>query len=177
MAECAAMRNQTLKYRPTAEQALLGGMALASLAAACIWLVLGPAPDIADHLIAIALLIAFFLAALIVMHLTRNTRRQMQAALENRIRAEQAATQALRQSRNYLAEAQRLSHPGSFGWRVATGEIIWSEETFRIFGYGKAPSVTIDRVVQRIHPDDRAGAQQTIDRATRDGKDFDHAYR
>jgi PAS domain S-box-containing protein len=83
----------------------------------------------------------------------------------------------LRQSRNYLAEAQRLSHTGSFGWRVATGEIIWSDETFRIFGYGKAPSVTIDRVVQRIHPDDRAGAQHTIDRATRDGKDFDHAYR
>ena len=44
------MRIKTLKYWPSIEQSLLGGMALASLAAACIWLVLGPAPDVADHL-------------------------------------------------------------------------------------------------------------------------------
>ena len=87
------------------------------------------------------------------------------------------AENALRQSGNYLAEAQRLSHTGSFGWCVLTGEIIWSDETFRIFGFDKTPSVALDTVVQRIHPDDRAGAQQTIDRASRDGKDFDHEYR
>ena len=87
------------------------------------------------------------------------------------------AENALRQSESYLAEAQRLSHTGSFGWRVATSEIVWSEETFRIFGYDKAPSVTLDKVAQRIHPDDRARAQQTIDRASRDGKDFNHEYR
>jgi PAS domain S-box-containing protein len=299
----AAMRNQTLKSWPTAEQSLLGGMALASLAAACIWLVLGPAPDVADHLIAIVLLIALFLAALTVMHLVGNSRRQMEAALESRIRAEQRATEALReseaqwkevfehnpvmyfmvdadgtvlsvntfgatqlgypvselrgasvlkvffeedrelvrksidlclknigqthsweirkvrkdgsalwvrenakavrrldgrlvvlvacedvterkeaenalrQSESYLAEAQRLSRTGSSGWRVATGEIIWSEETFRIFGYDKAPSVTLDKVFQRIHPDDRARVRQTLDRASRDRKDYDHGYR
>jgi PAS domain S-box-containing protein len=299
----AAMRNQILKSWPSPEQSLLGGMALAALAAACIWLVLGPAPDIADHLIVIALLVAFVLAALIVMRLVGNTRRQMEAALESRVKAEQRATEslreseaewrevfehnpvmyfmvdadgivlsvntfgaaqlgyqvselhgasvlkvffeqdrelvrksvevclkdighthsweirkvrkdrsalwvrenakavrrldgrlivliacediterkeaenALRQSESYLAEAQRLSRTGSFGWRVATGEIIWSEETFRIFGYAKAPSVRIEMVVQRIHPDDRARAQRTIDRATRDGKDFNHEYR
>ena len=66
------------------------------------------------------------------------------------------AENALRQSESYLAEAQRLSLTGSFGWRVATGEIIWSEETFRIFGYDKAPSVRIETVVERVHPDDRA---------------------
>jgi PAS domain S-box-containing protein len=87
------------------------------------------------------------------------------------------AENALRQSERYLAEAQRLSHTGSFGWRIATGEIIWSEETFRIFGYDKASSVTIDMVVQRIHPEDRSLAKQTIDRASRDGKDFEHGYR
>ena len=70
-----------------------------------------------------------------------------------------------------------MSRTGSFGWRVASGEIIWSEETFRIFGYDKAPSVKVETVVQRVHPDDRAGVQRTIDRATRDGKDFDHEYR
>ena len=76
-----------------------------------------------------------------------------------------------------MAEAQRLSRTGSFGWCVATGEMIWSEETFRIFGYDKAPSVTLDKVFQRIHPDDRVRARQTIDRASRDGKDYDHEYR
>ncbi|KRQ96729.1 hypothetical protein CP49_27715 [Bradyrhizobium valentinum] len=95
---CAAMRNQTLKSWPSAELSLLGGMALASLAAACIWLVLGPAPDVADHLTAIALLIALSFAALVVLHLVRKTRRQMEAALESRIGAERRATDALRQS-------------------------------------------------------------------------------
>jgi PAS domain S-box-containing protein len=66
---------------------------------------------------------------------------------------------------------------GSFGWSVATGEIICSDQTFRIFGYDKAPSVIMDMVVQRTHPNDRAAVQQTIDRAARDGKDFDHEYR
>ncbi len=82
------------------------------------------------------------------------------------------AEEDLRRSEAYLTEAQRLSRTGSFGWSVATGEVIWSDETFRIFGYDKAPSVTIDMVVQRTHPDDRAAVQQTIDRAARDGKDF-----
>jgi PAS domain S-box-containing protein len=83
----------------------------------------------------------------------------------------------LRRSEAYLAEAQRLSRTGSFGWSVATGEIIWSDETFRIFGYDKAPSATVDMIVQRTHPDDRPAVQQTIDRAAVDGKDFDHEYR
>jgi PAS domain S-box-containing protein len=77
----------------------------------------------------------------------------------------------------YLAEAQRVSHTGSFGRRVGSGEIIWSEETFRIFGFDKAPSVQLAAVMQRIHPDDRARVQRTIDRATRDGKEFELGYR
>ncbi|UVK41493.1 AAA family ATPase [Mesorhizobium sp. AR10] len=87
------------------------------------------------------------------------------------------AEEELRRSEAYLAEAQRLSRTGSFGWSAATGEVIWSDETFRIFGYDKAPSATIDMVVQRTHPNDRAAVQQTVDRAARDGKDFDHEYR
>ena len=87
------------------------------------------------------------------------------------------AENALRQSEMYLAEAQRLSRTGSFGWRVASGELIWSEETFRIFGYDKAPSINHATVLQRVHPDDRARVKQTIDRASRDGRDFEHGYR
>lgn len=87
------------------------------------------------------------------------------------------AENALQQSEMYLTEAQRLSHTGSFGWHIPSGEIIWSEETFRIFEFDKAPSIKHDTVLQRVHPDDRARVQRTIDRASRDGKDFEHGYR
>jgi PAS domain S-box-containing protein len=83
----------------------------------------------------------------------------------------------LARSEAYLEEAQRLSHTGSFGWKVATGEITWSEESFRIFGYDKGLSVTFDMVLQRIHPEDRAFVQRTLDRASSDGKNFEFEYR
>ena len=69
------------------------------------------------------------------------------SSLADRVRAEQ-------RSQVYLAEAQRLSHTGSFGWRPSTGEIIWSDETFRIFQYDRATALTIERVLQRVHPED-----------------------
>lgn len=84
---------------------------------------------------------------------------------------------ALQQSEAYLAQAQALSHTGSFGWEIATGEIIWTDETFRIFGFDPATRPNIQLVVERTHPDDRAVVQQTIDRAARDSKDFEHEYR
>jgi len=84
---------------------------------------------------------------------------------------------ALQQSEAYLAHAQELSHTGSFGWQVATGEIIWTAETFRIFGYDPASKPNIQLVVERTHPDDRAAVQRTFDQATSDGKDFEHEYR
>jgi len=70
-----------------------------------------------------------------------------------------------------------LSRTGSFGWSVASGKIIWSEETFRIFEYDRAVKPTLDLVLQRTHPEDRAAVQETIDQASREGKDFEHQYR
>ncbi|MEH2612797.1 PAS domain-containing sensor histidine kinase [Bradyrhizobium sp. AZCC 1693] len=292
-----------MKSWRSAEQWLLGSMVLALAAAAFIWLVLGPAPAAPAYLTAVVLLIASLLASLIMMRRVGTARRQMEAVLHGRSRAEQHAIEALRQreaqwkevfehnpvmyfmvdaagtvlsvntfgaaqlgysvsellgqsvlkvfpaeeqqaarsnvaiclenigqphsweirkvrkdgsalwvrenakavrrldnqlivliacediterkeaenalrqSEMYLAEAQRLSGTGSFGWRVASGEIIWSEETFRMFGYDKAPSINHAAVFQRVHPDDRARVQQTIDRASRDGRDFEHGYR
>src|SRR5712671_6382360 len=83
----------------------------------------------------------------------------------------------LQRSEAYLAEAQRLSHTGSFGWRVSTGEIIWSEETYRIFQYDRTTTLTVERVLQHVHPEDAAQVKQTIERASQDGKDFEHEYR
>jgi PAS domain S-box-containing protein len=86
-------------------------------------------------------------------------------------------TQELQRREAYLAEAQRLSRTGSFGWKVASGEILWSEETFRIFEYDRTATPTVDLVLQRVHPDDRGLVQQQIDRASRDGKGFDFEHR
>ena len=297
------MRNDTMKSWRSAEQWLLGSMVLALALVAFIWLVLGPSPPAPVYLAVGILLIASLLASLIMMRRVGATRRQMEAVLHSRTKAEQHAIEALRhseaqwkevfehnpvmyfmvdatgsvlsvntfgaaqlgysvsellgqsvlkvfpaeeqhaaqgnvaiclkdigqthsweickvrkdgsslwvrenakavrrldgqlivliacediterkgaenalrQNEMYLAEAQRLSRTGSFGWRVPSGELIWSEETFRMFGYDKTPSIRHATVFQRVHPDDRARVEQTIDRASRDGKDFAHGYR
>jgi PAS domain S-box-containing protein len=81
------------------------------------------------------------------------------------------AEEELRRSKAYLTEAQRLSRTGSFGCRLSTGEMIWSEETFRIYGYDLSTQPAVERVLQRVHPEDRALVQERIDRASRDGND------
>jgi PAS domain S-box-containing protein len=60
---------------------------------------------------------------------------------------------------------------------VSTGEITWSEESFRIFGYDKTLAVNLDMVLQRVHPEDRVLVNRTLDRASSDRKDFNHEYR
>src|SRR3981081_1692550 len=84
---------------------------------------------------------------------------------------------ALLHSEVYLTEAQRLSRTGSFGWDVSRGEIFWSDETFRIYQCDRTTKPTLELIVQRTHPEDRAAVQEIIDRASSDGKDFDHEYR
>jgi signal transduction histidine kinase len=91
-----------------------------------------------------------------------------------RFRKEAATEVASKEA--YLAEAQRLSHTGSFGWRAASG-FVWSEETFRIFELDRAIAPTVAAVIQRTHPEDRERVQQFIDRASRDGGDWDLEHR
>ncbi len=100
----------------------------------------------------------------------RSTGLSAASVLAAHLRAEQ-------RSEAYLAEAQRLSHTGSFGWKPSTGEIIWSDETFRIFQYDRATAPTVERVLQRVHPEDRARVQETIDRVAQTGKDVDFEHR
>jgi PAS domain S-box-containing protein len=87
------------------------------------------------------------------------------------------AEEYLRQSETYLAEAQRLSCTGSFGWKVSSGEIYWSEETHKIFEYDRAAKPTLELVFQRILPDDRDFVQQTIDRASEARANLDYEHR
>ena len=86
-------------------------------------------------------------------------------------------TAELRRSEAYLTEAQRLSRTGSFGWKVSSGEIFWSEESFSIFGYEKTRFPTFDMIIQRIHPEDLALVRSTLDDAARDGRDIDFENR
>src|SRR6266403_86390 len=83
----------------------------------------------------------------------------------------------LQRSEAFLAEAQNVSHTGSFGWRPSTGEIIWSEETFQIFQYDRTTKPTVELILQRVHPKDAALVKETIERASQDGKDFDVEHR
>jgi PAS domain S-box-containing protein len=86
-------------------------------------------------------------------------------------------TQELQRREAYLAGAQRLSHTGSFGWKPETGEIVWSDETYRIFEYDRSVKPTIDSLVKRVHPEDRTAVKEVIDRAFAGAPEFEHAYR
>jgi len=93
------------------------------------------------------------------------------------IEDQKRAERALRRSEAYLADAQRLSQTGSFGWNIATGEIFWSKETYRIFDVDESIKPTIGLLVERVHPDDRKLVQQQLDRAVRGGQNYDYEYR
>ena len=83
----------------------------------------------------------------------------------------------LQSSEAYLAQAQSISHTGSFGRDVVSGEIYWSEETYKIFELDRSVKPTMELLFQRIHPDDRDHVRQAIDRATSERRDFDFEYR
>jgi len=87
------------------------------------------------------------------------------------------AEDALRQSEAFLSEAQRLSKTGSFSWSVSTGEIVWSEETFRIFQYDRTTKPTVGLILQRVHLEDALHVKQTMDSASINGKDWELGYR
>ena len=87
------------------------------------------------------------------------------------------AEQALLRSEAYLAEAQRLNHTGSFGWHISSGSIYWSDETFRIFEFEPDTQPTLERILERTHPEDRPRVQMVIDFVGREGKEFDLEHR
>jgi PAS domain S-box-containing protein len=75
------------------------------------------------------------------------------------------AEQALLRSEAYLAEAQRLTHTGSWAWNVRSGELFWSQEVFRIYEIEPETKATWSRAswsrfLERIHPEDRARVEQ-----------------
>lgn len=86
-------------------------------------------------------------------------------------------TRELRRREAYMAEAQKLSRTGSFGWKPDTGEIVWSDETYRIFEYDRSVKPSMDSLVLRVHPEDRVAVKAVIDRAFVGAPEFEHVYR
>jgi PAS domain-containing protein len=87
------------------------------------------------------------------------------------------SAEKLQRSEAYLSEAQRLSHTGSFGRNLLSGEIHWSEETYNIFELDRNVAPTMELVFQRVHPGDRDRVRQTIEDAVRTKTDLDIEYR
>jgi PAS domain S-box-containing protein len=98
-------------------------------------------------------------------------------ALEKANEELKAAQAELQRRWQYLAEAQRLSHSGTFGWKVNSGELIWSDETYRILGFTRETNPTLDLVFDRIHPEDLDRMREIRDRATQNGMDLDVEHR
>jgi PAS domain S-box-containing protein len=85
----------------------------------------------------------------------------------------------LRESEAYLAEAQRLSHTGSWAWSPATGENrYWSDECFRLLGFDPTDGMPpFESFMQRIHPEDLPIVAQKLERAVRERGEYEADYR
>lgn len=101
----------------------------------------------------------------------------LNSELTKEVLQRQRAEEALLRSEAYLAEAQRVSHTGSFGWSVSSGHIVWSDETFRIFEYDPANKPAVQVIVQRTHPEDKAFVEEMLNQAAGNRKSFDFEHR
>jgi PAS domain S-box-containing protein len=87
------------------------------------------------------------------------------------------AEEKLRRSEAFLATGQRLSRTGSFYWQMETGEITWSEELYRIFGFDHSIPVTLERIASRVPPEELPMLSDMIERAQRAASDFEYEHR
>jgi C4-dicarboxylate-specific signal transduction histidine kinase len=83
----------------------------------------------------------------------------------------------LRRSEAFLAEGQRLSQMGSFSWRVATDEVTWSEQLYRIYELEIGMPVTLEVIRTRVHPDDVSLLEKMVEQARDGGNHFEWQYR
>jgi PAS domain S-box-containing protein len=87
------------------------------------------------------------------------------------------AEEKLRHSEALLAEVQRISLTGGFSWLADTNEVTLSEEACRIFGFEKNAAVTLEQIVNRVHPEDIPLLSDKIQRARTGGGDQDYEIR
>lgn len=88
------------------------------------------------------------------------------------------AEETIRRGEAFLAEGQRLSHTGSWGWNASSGKVTWSQEHFRILGLDpQVTSPSLEVFWERVHPEDKIGLQHTFESAIRDKTDFTQEFR
>lgn len=84
---------------------------------------------------------------------------------------------ALSRSEAFMMEGQHLARLGNFAWRVATGEITWSEQLYRIYELEIGVPVTLDVIRTRVHPEDLTLLEKMVEHARNGGRDFEWQYR
>jgi signal transduction histidine kinase len=113
--------------------------------------------------------------------LERTTRELLRTnkELEREIAERKRAEQELRRSEAFLAEGQHLSQIGTFSWRVATDEVTWSEELYRIYEFEIGVPVTLELIRTRVHPEDASVLEKMkmVHQARGGGNDFEWQYR
>jgi predicted ATPase/two-component sensor histidine kinase/GAF domain-containing protein len=83
----------------------------------------------------------------------------------------------LQHAEAFLAEAQRLSHTGSFVYNSVSEEISWSTEVYRIYDFDPASKPTLEMILQQVHPEDRSKLRQFIGATPRDGREQEWEHR
>lgn len=82
-----------------------------------------------------------------------------------------------RTQETYLAEAQQLSHTGSFSWNLARGDVFLSDEGRRIFGLPADEPVTLPALLSRFHPEAMQAVRQAMERAAQAAGEIDFEHR
>jgi formate hydrogenlyase transcriptional activator len=131
----------------------------------------------------IARFLVFFVSAVFVGSLSvaqRRTTESLRKArddLRETVQKLRESNDSLGRSEAFLAEAQALSHTGSFGWNLSTGELFWSNETFRIFGYDRSLQPTVQLAMARVHPEDVQLVEQITAGVSQEGRNMDMEHR
>src|SRR5438477_1239406 len=98
--------------------------------------------------------------------------------LQTEIIERKSAEEKLRRSEGFLAEGQRISHTGSWSWKVSNGKVTWSEEHFRVFGFDpEKTEPSFQLFLETVHPDDRSFIEQSLDEAVREKSGFNLEFR
>jgi signal transduction histidine kinase len=100
--------------------------------------------------------------------------RELANGLETQVRVR---TRELERSEAFLAEGQHLSQIGTFSWRVATDEVTWSEQLYRIYECEIGVPVTLEVICTRVHPEDVSLLEKMVDQARGGANDFEWQYR
>ncbi|GJH28980.1 AAA family ATPase [Caballeronia novacaledonica] len=83
----------------------------------------------------------------------------------------------LQRSEAFLAQGQKISRTGSFGWSASNGEHYWSEQGYEIAGYDRRTKPSIDLLIQRVHPEDRESVREALESSIRDKTAFESEHR